>query len=79
MASILRFFRRAEVSFSPEVTELMGKAFDVARDALGPHNQPNIVYEILAKRILDAARSGERDTVQLAEKALKGIRELTSQ
>jgi hypothetical protein len=74
MASILSFIRPAEASFPPEVTELMEGAFEIARDALGPRNQPNIVYEIIAKRIVDATGLGERDLDRLVAIALKGIR-----
>jgi hypothetical protein len=36
-------------------------------------NQPEVVHEVLAKRILHAARWGERDADRLREIALAGI------
>jgi len=35
--------------------------------------QPTIVYEVIAKRIIDAASNGERDPVQLRNVGLAGL------
>jgi hypothetical protein len=35
--------------------------------------QPAIVYEVIAKRIIDAAKNGERDPVQLRNIGLAGL------
>jgi hypothetical protein len=43
----------------------MGEAFDSACQQLHDRGQPEIVYEVIAKRIIDAAKSGERDPIQL--------------
>ena len=47
-----------------ETTRLLGEAFDAARAALHDRGQPEIVYEIVAKRIIEAAKKGERDPIR---------------
>jgi len=42
-------------------TRVMGEAFDSARKELHDTGQPDIVYEVIAKRIIDEAKKGERD------------------
>jgi hypothetical protein len=39
----------------------MGKAFDRACHSLHDIGQPDLVREIIAKRIIEVARDGERD------------------
>lgn len=43
----------------------MGEAFDSARKELRDSGQPSIVYEVIARRIIDATRTGERDVTRL--------------
>ena len=70
MASILPFIRKAGGVFDDRVTQIMGEAFD--RD-LHDTGQPEIVYEVIAKRIIDAARNGERDLVRLRNAGLAAL------
>jgi hypothetical protein len=51
----------------------MGDAFDAACKDLNGSGQPEIVREIIAKRILAAARNGERDPHRLCAKALDAL------
>jgi hypothetical protein len=72
MPSILTFIRQRS-DFDDNLTKLMGDVFDeVCRD-LHDKGQPLIVQEILAKRILDGVRRGERDPERLREAALSAI------
>ena len=48
-------------------------AFDAACKELHDKGQPAIVYEVIAKRIIDAAKNGERDPVQLRNIGLAGL------
>jgi len=48
----------------------MGKAFDAACKDLHDTGQPSIVYEVVATRIIEAAKSGERDPERLRDWAL---------
>ncbi|MDQ1470561.1 MAG: hypothetical protein QOJ99_2041 [Bryobacterales bacterium] len=65
MASILPFIRKGGTVFDDQVTQILGDAFDRACEELHDKGQPTIVYEVIAKRIIDAAKNGERDPVQL--------------
>jgi hypothetical protein len=73
LASILPFIRKAGTVFDDRVTQIMGGAFDEACEALRDSGQPAIVYEDIAKRIIDAARNGERDLVRLRNAGLTAV------
>jgi hypothetical protein len=73
VASILPFIRRAGGVFDDGVTKIMGQAFDGACKELHDTGQPEIVYEVIAKRIIDAARNGERDLVRLRNAGLAAL------
>jgi hypothetical protein len=70
VASILPFIRKGGTVFDDRVTEILGVAFDSACQELHDRGQPAIVYEVIAKRTIDAAAQGERDPVQLRNIAL---------
>jgi hypothetical protein len=69
VAAVVPFFR--DSGFDPEATQNMGKAYDIACRSLHPKSRPPIFQEILAKKIVEAARRGERDPDRLAEIALR--------
>jgi hypothetical protein len=73
VGSILPFIREAGTVFDDQATALMGEAFDAACKDLHDKGQPGIVYEVIAKRIIDAAKKGERDPVQLRNIGLAGL------
>jgi hypothetical protein len=73
VASILPFIRKAGGVFDDRVTQIMGEAFDSACKDLHDTGQPEIVYEVIAKRIIDAARNGERDLVRLRNAGLAAL------
>jgi hypothetical protein len=51
----------------------MGEAFDAACKALHDRGQPTVVYEVIARRIIAAARKGERDVWRLRSAALQAL------
>jgi hypothetical protein len=51
----------------------MGEAFDAACNELHDKGQPTVVYDVIAKRIIDAAKNGERDQVKLRNIGLAGL------
>ena len=59
--------------FDEEAGLAIGAAFDAACKALQDRGQPPIVRDVIASRIIDAARSGERDPDRLCDYALAGI------
>ncbi len=73
MASILPFIKKSGMVFDDHATGILGEAFDAACKELHDKGQPTIVYEVIARRIIDAARNGERDPVQLRNVGLAGL------
>jgi hypothetical protein len=73
VASILPFIRKAGTVFDDRITKVMGEAFDSACNELHDTGQPAIVYEVIAKRIIDGAKNGERDPVRLRNAALAAL------
>jgi hypothetical protein len=51
----------------------MGDAFDCITKGLHDTGQPDVVQEIIAKRIVELARDGERDPQKLANMALHSL------
>ena len=72
MGQILPFVPR--VVFDDADTRIMGEAFDAACEEVRDIGQPPLAREVMAKRIIDAARAGERDVNRLREAALLGLR-----
>jgi hypothetical protein len=60
-------------AFEPEAIAAMGDALDAACKVLGDTRQRDTVREIMAVRIIAAARLGERDPARLRAVALSGI------
>ena len=64
-------------AFGPEAIAAMGDALDAALNELqdiGKSDvQSDVVREIIAGRIIGAARLGERDPVRLRASALSGV------
>jgi hypothetical protein len=67
---ILRSFVEPGV-FDPEAIVAMSDAIDAACEELGDTDQPEVAREIIAGRIVAAARFGERDRARLLEAALR--------
>jgi len=59
--------------FDYEVRQAMGAAFNDACKALDDTGQPPIVRDVMASRIIEAARQGERDPDRFRDYALAGI------
>jgi hypothetical protein len=58
-----------DVFFGPDGTRAMGAAFDKACRALP--DQPDIVKEVIARRIIELAREGDSDPDHLCDVTLK--------
>jgi hypothetical protein len=56
-----------------EATNVMGEAFDAACKVLDEAGQSSVVYEAVAKCIIEIAKSGERDPNQLRDSALNAV------
>jgi hypothetical protein len=60
-------------AFGPQATAAMGEAFDAACKELGEIGQFKELRELIAKRIIAVARTGELDPVRLRTSALTGL------
>ena len=72
MAAILPFIRNKS-DFDDEATRLMGEAFDAVCKDLHDTGQPALVREIIANRIIEAAKKGERDPARLRSAGLAAL------
>jgi hypothetical protein len=72
MVSILPFIR-PHGEFDDHVTRIMGEAFDLACADLHDTDQPTIVREVIALRIIEAAKKGERDPIRLRDIGLTAL------
>jgi hypothetical protein len=72
MTTIIQIIEKAGLAgvFDNHATKVMGGAFDAACKDLHDTGQPSIVYEVVATRIIEAAKSGERDPEKLRDWAL---------
>ncbi len=59
----------------PEVRRVVGVAFEMTRIALSLAERPAVTNEIIAKRIIELAKAGERNPDILCEGVLKEFRE----
>ena len=71
MSKILEFARGAE--FDPDCIGVMSSAYDLAIRSLHDTGQPDIVNEIIAKKIISLAKTGERDVIVLSDFALNAL------
>ena len=59
--------------FDPETCVVLRNAFEKARKSLHDKGQPYLVRQVIAERIIAAAKLGERDPAQLCETALRAL------
>src|SRR5713101_6297175 len=64
-----RFFQ--DTNFDPATTHAMCEAYVNACRALPDSGQPEMTREIIAKKIIQAAKDGERDPTKMCERALR--------
>lgn len=62
------------ISFDPETKRVMGLAFEMARVALGLNDHSGLANEVIAKQIIELAKSGERHPDLLCEVAVTEFR-----
>ncbi len=73
MAQIIRFIQ-PDNSFDPETIALLGSVYDEAIAELHDRGDPEVVREVIAKRIIHLAAKGERDPIRLQRGALAALR-----
>jgi hypothetical protein len=57
-------------AFEPEAVAAMSEAFEAACEVFRDARQPEVVREMIAKRIIAAATTGDRDSLRLRAAAL---------
>ena len=62
-----------DVSFDDEATLAMGAAFDQACKSLPSSGRNGAARELIAKRIIAAAKHGERDPAELCGRVLRTL------
>ena len=63
----------SKASSDPRVLEVMDKAYARACKMLHDRGQPSIVQDIIAQRIVEIAKSGERNPDRICERVLKDL------
>jgi hypothetical protein len=58
------------VSFSPEEIETMAAAYSAVTENLHDRGQPELVNEIIAKRIIELGKSKALDSKEMADRVL---------
>ena len=75
MSTIISFLRQAPRGvFDADATLVMGAAFDAACKTLKDVGEPDLVRKIIATKIIDAAKNGERNQDALRDAALEATR-----
>src|SRR4249919_3608387 len=75
MTSVVRFIKETELGsvFDDQATKAMGEAFDAACKVLDETGQSSVIYEAVARCIIEIAKSGERDTQRLRDSAVTAV------
>jgi hypothetical protein len=60
-------------AFGPEDIEVLVKAFEDTLSALGVLRRDDPLTERIAKKIIECARTGERDPIRLRDRALNSL------
>jgi hypothetical protein len=60
-------------SFDDDVTRAMGAAFELSCKSLPHPCHSEVVRDLIARHIVEAANTGERDPARLSEKALRAV------
>jgi hypothetical protein len=60
-------------AFDPETSDAAGTAYQIARDDLRLQDHIDPLAETLAKKVVEAARTGERDPERLARLAVDAL------
>jgi len=63
----------ANTHFKPETVAKICEAFEIAKRAMHDHGQPELIQEILARKIIDLAQRGETNPARLSQRALHDL------
>jgi hypothetical protein len=60
-------------AFDPETMKIISEAYDRACRALRDRGQPDIVNELIARRIIALVKAGERDAQRMRDRVLSDV------
>jgi hypothetical protein len=60
-------------AFQPEMIEVMTGAFEDACDKLGLANRTDALRDLVARKIIEVAQTGERDRGRIAARTIEAI------
>ena len=63
----------SQASSDPHVIDVMGKAYAKACKMLHDRGQPSIVQEVIAQRIVEIAKTGERNPDLICDRVLTDL------
>ena len=62
-----------EASSDPKLIDVMNKAYSKACRMLHDRGQPALVQEVIARRIVEIAKAGERDPNRICQRVLADL------
>jgi hypothetical protein len=65
-------------TFDPETVRLLGLAFEITRAALNIEERNEPAKEIIASKLIELVKQGERDPTRLSEQVLAWVREASA-
>ena len=68
-----------DTAFGPDEIAVLVAAYEDALRALSLVNRSDLATEMVAKRIIELAKQGERDPVRLRERAMEAVSSLTAE
>lgn len=74
---VIRFGNKQQISFDPEAINIISAVFEKACDALGLSDRRDALTELLAKKVIEAAQSGESDPLRIYQMAMDSLSETT--
>lgn len=72
---VIRFANKQQISFDPEAINIIAAVFEKACDALGLSDRRDALTELLAKKVIEAAQSGESDPLCLYQMVMDSLSE----
>ena len=72
---VIRFANKQQISFDPEAINIISAVFEKACDALGLSDRRDALTELLAKKVIEAAQSGESDPLRIYQMAMDSLSE----
>jgi hypothetical protein len=70
---VIRLLREFQAAFDPEAVDVMVGVYEKACTALGLTGRSDPITELLAKKIIEAAQTGERDPLRILQIALDAL------